>query len=324
MRAAGWLACLACLAATAGCGDPEKPKRFEVRSVTRCAENPLVTPESGAPSDNLNGPSPMPAPSWVESPLGDYYLYFADHLGTYIRLAYADELCGPWTVYEPGTLRLEQTQGFIDHIASPDVHLDEEGERVLMYFHGWGDAIVQQTGFATSPDGTSFTHAPLAGATFLSESYLRVFLYDGEIFGLQRGTLMRSEAFDQPFTVIKEDLVPGEVRHAAVLRLGRLLLVFFTRVGDAPERILLSTVELDGEPSRWHASDPIEILRPELAWEGSELPVAPSVGGEAVGVVNQLRDPGVIQGKDGAIYLFYSYAGESGLAAARVEVSLPD
>ena len=61
--------------------------------------NPLITPQTH-PSlgDNINGPSLILAPEWLEAPLGRYYLYFAHHQGRYIRLAYADELCGPWQV----------------------------------------------------------------------------------------------------------------------------------------------------------------------------------------------------------------------------------
>ena len=51
----------------------------------------------GPPSDpslgsNIQGPSLVRAPSWIDDPLGGYYLYFADHKGSYIRLAYADEV----------------------------------------------------------------------------------------------------------------------------------------------------------------------------------------------------------------------------------------
>ncbi len=33
---------------------------------------------------NIAGPSLVRLPDWVENPLGRYYLYFADHRGTYI------------------------------------------------------------------------------------------------------------------------------------------------------------------------------------------------------------------------------------------------
>lgn len=48
-------------------------------------------------------------PNWLEDPLGQYYLYFADHKGGYIRLAFADAIEGPWTVHEPGSLRLSDS-----------------------------------------------------------------------------------------------------------------------------------------------------------------------------------------------------------------------
>ncbi len=49
------------------------------------------------------------APDWIEGRLGNYYLYFADHKGRYIRLAYADKLLGPWRIHPPGSLQLEQS-----------------------------------------------------------------------------------------------------------------------------------------------------------------------------------------------------------------------
>ena len=51
---------------------------------------------------DINGPSLILAPQWLEKPLGKYYLYFAGHRGTRIRLAYADNLTGPWKVVETG------------------------------------------------------------------------------------------------------------------------------------------------------------------------------------------------------------------------------
>jgi len=53
----------------------------------------------------------------------------------YIRLAYADSVTGPWEIYSPGTLRLEQTP-FVGHIASPNVHVDDDNELIRLYYHG--------------------------------------------------------------------------------------------------------------------------------------------------------------------------------------------
>jgi hypothetical protein len=103
--------------------------------VERLDGNPIITPEmlSGTSGEDINGPSLIRIPDWLPNPLGRYYLYFSHHKGEYIRLAYADSVTGPWTVYEPGTLRIEQTRCntiprsdmvAYKHVASPDVHVD--------------------------------------------------------------------------------------------------------------------------------------------------------------------------------------------------------
>ena len=69
---------------------------------------------------NINGPSVIKVPEWVKNPLGKYYMYFGHHRGTYIRLAYANSIEGPWFMYEPGVLKMEDAYAF-RHIASPDV-----------------------------------------------------------------------------------------------------------------------------------------------------------------------------------------------------------
>ena len=102
-----------------------------VLKVTRLPGNPIISPKSD-PSigTNINGPSLIRVPKWVVKPLGTYYLYFADHNGKYIRLAYANKLQGPWKIYTPGTLQLAQSF-FTNHIASPDVIIDETKKQIL-------------------------------------------------------------------------------------------------------------------------------------------------------------------------------------------------
>lgn len=133
-----------------------------VRAI-RFPQNPIITPVSGPTlGDNINGPSLIRVPPWVGQPLGRYYLYFAHHAGKFIRLAYADRLSGPWRIYEPGTLRLEQAPRCSDHIASPDVHVDQARRVILMYFHCPADSAggveigQQKTFLAASRDGLLF------------------------------------------------------------------------------------------------------------------------------------------------------------------------
>src|SRR5580704_18113283 len=76
----------------------------------RLPENPLISvAASKSVGDNVNGPSVIRVPPWIEHPLGRYYMYFAHHKGTYIRLAYSDSLNGPWNIYEPGVLKVGDT-----------------------------------------------------------------------------------------------------------------------------------------------------------------------------------------------------------------------
>ena len=75
--------------------------------VTRLHDAPIITPDlHPSIGVNIQGPSLIRVPEWVQEPLGTYYLYFADHKGSYIRLAYADDLRGPWQVHPPGSLQL--------------------------------------------------------------------------------------------------------------------------------------------------------------------------------------------------------------------------
>ena len=57
---------------------------------------------------NINGPSLISVPDWISpsdrvSPSANYYLYFGDHGGDYIRMAWAEDLTGPWTLHDTGS-----------------------------------------------------------------------------------------------------------------------------------------------------------------------------------------------------------------------------
>ena len=56
--------------------------------VTRLADGPIIGPHlHPSIGVNIQGPSLIRVPDWIEDRLGAYYLYFADHKGSYIRLA---------------------------------------------------------------------------------------------------------------------------------------------------------------------------------------------------------------------------------------------
>ena len=79
---------------------------------------------------------------------------------------------GPWRIYEPGTLRLAESY-FLDHVASPDVHVDDEHRTIRMYYHGVIalEGHRQGSRVALSTNGLDFTARP----ELLGAPYLRVF-----------------------------------------------------------------------------------------------------------------------------------------------------
>ena len=280
--------------------------------VKRFPNNPIVQPGESIGS-NINGPSLIRAPGWLEKPLGKYYLYFAHHRGRCIRLAYADSLNGLWSIYEPGTLRLDQTH-FQEHIASPDVHVDHENHRFLMYFHGVLPGKGQFSSIATSSDGIHFTARP----EILGQCYFRVFKWKEYTYALaQPGIFYRSRDGLSDFQE-GPTLFTKNIRHTALKLDEDILSVFYSNIGDAPERILLSTIELTPDWMTWSVSEPQEVLEPELDYEGADLPIEPSVEDWAPNRVRQLRDPAVFQ-EGGRTYLLYSIAGERGIAMAEFQ-----
>ena len=156
--------------------------------IERLGDGPIIRPSmDNSMGSNINGPSLIKVPDWIENPLGQYYLYFADHRGTYIRLAYADDLLGPWLMHESGTLRLNQTHfsktpplpNTYVHIASPDVHVREDRQEIVMYVHGQ-DTDGQVTRVSTSKDGLNFT----GKSAILGRPYFRVFNYEKNFYAL--------------------------------------------------------------------------------------------------------------------------------------------
>lgn len=291
-------------------------------AVNRFAENPLITPESDERiGENVNGPSVIRVPSWIDDPLGRYYMYFAHHGGDYVRLAYADDLRGPWTVYSPGTLHIEDTQ-FDGHVASPDVHVDRDEERIRMYFHGCcGDfehpdgEFSQVTDVATSTDGLDFT---VRGET-LGAFYFRVWEHDDRYYALANdGHLYRGSDPLAPFER-RQRLFSGNRHFGIRLLEDDWLQVFLTRIGDRPERVMVAGIDLSPPDDEWRADPhpPETVLWPERDYEGGTLPLTTSEGNPAHEPERALRDPAVFE-EDGRAYLFYAIAGESGIAGAEL------
>lgn len=307
--------------------------------VRRFEHNPIVGPAASATiGTNINGPSLIRVPDWVTTPLGRYYLYFAHHKGTHIRLAFSDTLEGPWRVHEPGALALEDsaypveldvegiaarlaaatgrvTREFLyAHIASPEAVVVPERQQIRLYYHGMLETGRQASRVATSTDGLHFTPLP----DVIANPYLRMFKRPDAWYGMAMpGVFYRSAdgltGFEQGPTLFDRNM-----RHAALAVSGATLQVFWTRVGDSPEHILLTAVDTSGDWQDWRCGETVDVLLPEFAWEGADLPLVPSVRGAIEAPANQLRDPCYFEER-GQSYLLYSVAGESGIAIASVD-----
>ncbi len=347
---------------------------FDVR---RMGAAPILTPAMDARLaaetetigyPNINGPSLIRVPDWIDNPLGRYYLYFAHHKGDFLRMAYADDIRGPWQVHTPGVLDLAdsgfptdppparggllttldvvsaigptgtlvlskvrdqaradaaerrargiaRSQGGRAHIASPEVVVDDASRTIRLYYHGLESGAFQASRMAVSADGLSFEARP----EIIAMSYLRIFERQGQTFGLAMpGMLYRSNDGGDSFKVRRRPLLPAETRHSAVLVRGDMLYVFYTRVGDAPERILCSAVDMRYDDwNRWVATAPDIMLQPELPWEGGTLSIQPSLRGEMSVPVRELRDPDIFE-DEGRLYLLYTGAGEQAIGLAEL------
>jgi len=196
--------------------------------------------------------------------------------------------------------------------------VDHETRQIRLYYHGSETSTEietpQCTRVALSSDGLNFTAQPQV----LGIAYFRLFQWDGYHYALAMpGLFYRSDDglsdFEQGPLLFTMDM-----RHSALKLDGHMLSVFYSNVGDCPECILRSTIDLRPDWQSWTASEPTVVLEPELDYEGGNLPRVPSERGVATEPVCQLRDPAIFQEAD-RTYLLYSVAGEQGIAIGEMQ-----
>jgi len=296
--------------------------------------SPIITVDEFPELDgNINGPSLVRCPAWVTAAPAKYLLYFAHHEGQSIRLAIAEDLQGPWRLHKPSPMALEdshfavsppgaeklhaEAREFIErgadgdypHIASPDVWVDHDNQQFRLYYHGRLDDGRQRTRVALSGNGIDFTASP----SILATSYLRLFRHDGWYYALTMpAQLYRSRDGLANFEPGPQ-LTDEAIRHHALLNFRGEWYVFWTRVGDQPERILVSRLQTGPDWKRWHMEPAMEVHRARKTWEGGNLTIEASQYGAIMEPVNQLRDPAIFE-ENGRIYLLYAIAGEQGIA----------
>ena len=213
-------------------------------------------------------------------------------------------------------LGLAPSEPLKPHVASPELVVDHDARRLLMFYHGLMPDRSQMSRVAVSTDGLRFAVTD----ALVPSPYLRAFAHRGRHYLLgMPGVLYRAERVGGPYAPRARSLFGPDARHSGVLVDGDALHVFWSRVGDAPECILSSTVDLGPTDwDDWRASEPRVALCPERRWEGAGLEARPSLRGELAELARELRDPFAFVDSDGARYLLYAGGGEQAIGIARL------
>jgi hypothetical protein len=196
------------------------------------------------------------------------------------------------------------------------------------------DYVNQLSCYAESNDGLHFVSEHVC----LGPSYMRLFRWNGYTYGFAGGggcylwrTQNIRELFErgpklsidtEVYTVLSDtdkniDQGVYRMRHPAFHLRGHELDIYYSNVGDCPERIKRTTVNLDADWAAWTGTAPVEILKTEMDYEGVHQPIEVSQGGASHEPVHQVRDPYVYV-EQGKKYLIYSIAGEKGLGIAEL------
>ena len=278
---------------------------FEFEKDLELVDQKILIDQSIANAKNINGPSLIKVPDFIKDKLGNYYLYFADHTGDHIKMAFSNVIEGPYTLLNGGTLQLKDTP-CRKHIASPDVHIQDN--KIVMYYHGDIDTG-QFTFRASSSNGIHFT----SDDKILTPFYHREFEYLGVTYALCKNKNVDSQLYkkvDNSYELLYE-LLPGS-RHTAVYVEDDILYIVYSLVGQAPERLYVCKI------INWEVDSNYELAKPNLVWEGVNQPLIPSHYGMALEFSNQLRDPYIFSDNN-QLYLLYSYGGESGIAFGKLK-----
>ena len=283
--------------------------------------------------NNINGPSLIKAPNWLPNCLGRYYLYFGHHFGQNIRMAFSNNLTGPWNIYKGGVLHLKETpfthkrpnakqpqwateegvDGLYPHIASPDVHINMKEKSLEMFFHGLDHDGEQRSLRALSNDGLTWW----VQSQRIKQTYLRVFCYKNIKYALGWGGQILRQNSDGTFELGPWSFGDQGHRHASALVQGDKLHVVWTRIGDAPEQILYSSIDISLPWRDWYATEGQVILKPKFDWEGANLPISNSTVGGLTKQEHALRDPFLFEQNE-EIYMLYAGGGETCIGIAKL------
>jgi len=279
-------------------------------------------------SDNINGPSCLRTPNFIKNPCGKYLLYFAHHSGKFIRMAYSEDIFTDWKILNYRINTISEEMKFHDHVASPDVYVDNIEKSIYMFFHSRiKGSREQKTFLSKSRDGINFE---LVEDKFNLPFYFRHVITETKTFAVTKGGNLYVNTISPIANAWRalnnvntgksnEEVMHnnfGSIRHSSLIYYMKTLIMFYTRIGDAPERIYAAKLEKN-KKGLWLLSKEFEVTRPEFNFEGVNLKIEASMPGPSLQEENALRDPYVLQ-DGGDYYLFYACAGERGIAVGKL------
>jgi len=279
-------------------------------------------------SDSINGPSCLRTPNFIKNPLGKYLLYFAHHTGEFIRIAYSEDIFTGWRFLNCRINGISEEKNFHDHVASPDIYVDNNGKSIYMFFHSRiKGSREQKTFLSKSNDGINFV---LVEGQMNLPFYFRHVIAENKTLAVTKGgnlyintispisdtwrALNNVNTGESNKEVMHNKF--GSIRHASLIYYMKTFITFYTKIGDSPERIYAAKI-VENQNGLWLTSNEFEITRPELNFEGANFDVEASLPGPSLHEENALRDPYIMQ--DGENYfLFYACAGEKGIAVGKI------
>lgn len=258
-----------------------------------------------------------------------FNLFVSGHRGhTNIRRFEAVSPEGPW---QEAHLEIPSFDRCSPGLHSPDViHFNGT---YYMFAHGHACRGVQSRNQPTiALISNDLVHWKFPTQTYAAKEYFytRVFFHNNVFYATAKSeedavgsmVLLRSESPLGPFQYVNT-LARG-VRHVSLHRKGGILFVFFTLIGDMPERILLGTINLDGADMRLRPGP--FILEPRH--DGNNL--LPSEAGAApcTNAAPQLRDPFFVpdsnEGEAELRGILYFADRELTIGAARLHINLTE
>ncbi|KAI2491538.1 hypothetical protein MHU86_23015 [Fragilaria crotonensis] len=280
----------------------------------------IVQPDTNLKCPNMNGPTIIRQGSI-------YHLFVSGHTGgTTIRRFEASSLEGPW---HEAILKLPSLDKCAAGLHSPDVVLFHGKYYMYAHLHSCQDVKGKQATIVLTSTDLAHWELPRKTAYAAKEYfYTRVFLHNNIFYAIAKSqenpvgsmVLLSSDSPLGPFQYVKT-FVEG-VRNVSLHQKGDRLFVFYSLIGDLPERILLGVIHLNAV-AEWRLRPGPIILEP--LHDGD---LVPSEAGPApCAAVPQLRDPFFVpDSNEGESelrgILFFTVRGELAIGAARLQINL--